>query len=166
MNLIMIGKFISELRKEQGYTQEQLGEKIGVTNKTVSRWETGTYLPPADILLVLSNLFGVSINEILSGRRLAEEDYKTAAEANLVKAVKESSFSLKEKTDFYKKKWLREHIAIMCFLGICIVGVFAAGIVSGEYWLGYVSMVMLISGHCWRNNAMMAYVEKKIYNGN
>ena len=50
MNLVQIGKFISGLRKEQGLTQEQLGEKIGVTNKTISRWETGTYLPPADAL--------------------------------------------------------------------------------------------------------------------
>lgn len=58
MDLLQIGKFISELRKAQGLTQEQLGEKIGVTNKTVSRWETGTYLPPADaaiLMLVLAH---------------------------------------------------------------------------------------------------------------
>ena len=72
MNLVQIGKFIATLRKEQGLTQEQLGEKIGVTNKTVSRWETGTYLPPADALLSMSMLFDVSINEILSGKRLKE----------------------------------------------------------------------------------------------
>ena len=47
MDMISIGKFIAALRKEKGLTQEQLGEKLGVTNKTVSRWETGTYLPPA-----------------------------------------------------------------------------------------------------------------------
>ena len=46
MDLQKTGKFISNLRKEKGLTQEQLGEKLGVTNKTVSRWETGTYLPP------------------------------------------------------------------------------------------------------------------------
>jgi len=65
VDLIQIGKFIAQLRKEQGLTQEQLGKKTGVTNKTVSRWETGTYLPPADALLAMSELFEVSINEIL-----------------------------------------------------------------------------------------------------
>lgn len=68
MDLIKIGNFIAELRKKQKLTQEQLGEKLGVTNKTVSRWETGTYLPPAEALLAMSELFGVSINELLSGK--------------------------------------------------------------------------------------------------
>ena len=53
MDLMKTGKFIADLRKEKGLTQEQLGEKIGVTNKTVSRWETGVYLPPAYVMLVL-----------------------------------------------------------------------------------------------------------------
>lgn len=64
MDLMQTGKFIAALRKERGFTQEQLGERIGVTNKTVSRWETGTYLPPADALLALSEPFSVSINEL------------------------------------------------------------------------------------------------------
>ena len=79
VELTQIGKFIADLRKEHGFTQEQLGDKIGVTNKTISRWETGAYLPPADALLALSELFGVSINEILSGKRLSKEEYKEAA---------------------------------------------------------------------------------------
>lgn len=61
MDLVQIGKFIAELRKEQELTQEQLGEKIGVTNKTISRWENGYYLPPADVLLAMSQLFNESI---------------------------------------------------------------------------------------------------------
>ena len=72
MDLIKIGKFIAELRKENGLTQEQLGDKIGVTNKTISRWETGTYLPPADAMLAMGEVFNVSVNEILSGSRLTE----------------------------------------------------------------------------------------------
>ena len=80
MDLVQIGKFIAELRKEQELTQEQLGEKIGVTNKTISRWENGYYLPPADVLLAMSQLFDVSVNEILSGKRLLAEEYKEAAE--------------------------------------------------------------------------------------
>ena len=63
MDLIQIGKFIAELRKEQKLTQEQFGEKVGVTNKTVSRWENGNYLPPADILLTISQMFDILYDE-------------------------------------------------------------------------------------------------------
>ena len=108
MDLIKIGNFIAELRKKQKLTQEQLGEKLGVANKTVSRWETGTYLPPAEALLAMSELFGVSINELLSGKRLSEAEYRQAAEENLKQTVKTSSFTLKDRIDFYKNKWLRE----------------------------------------------------------
>ena len=57
MDTKKIGTFLKELRNENGMTQEQLGEKIGVTNKTVSRWENGIFLPPVDILLAISQLF-------------------------------------------------------------------------------------------------------------
>lgn len=49
MDMVKMGSFLAELRKEQKLTQAELGEKLGVTNKTVSRWETGTYVPPVDI---------------------------------------------------------------------------------------------------------------------
>ena len=165
MDLIHIGKFIAELRKASGMTQEQLGEKIGVSNKTVSRWETGTYLPPVNALLSMSELFSVSINEILSGKRLSYEEYKIEAEKNLTHTIASSSFALKEKIDFYKKKWLKEHIAIMCFLGLCIIGVFLTGIFLKESLLGYIAVLMLVLGHGWRNNTMMAYIEKNAYDG-
>ena len=88
MDLVQTGKFIALLRKEHGLTQERLGEILGVTNKTISRWETGTYLPPAEMLLSMSELFGVSINELLSGKRLNHTEYKAAAEENLMKTVR------------------------------------------------------------------------------
>lgn len=165
MDLTKIGKFIAELRKEKGLTQEQFGEKVGVTNKTVSRWETGTYLPPADVLLIMSELFGVSINELLSGKRLSDDEYRQAAEENLKQTIKSSCFSLKDKVEFYKKKWLKEHIAVMVFVGICIIAVFVTGFVLKNSLLGYISILMLILAHGWRNNAMMAFVEKNAYDG-
>jgi len=165
MDLVLIGKFISELRKEKGMTQEKLGEKIGVTNKTVSRWETGTYLPPADALLAMSELFSVSINEILSGRKLSEGEYRQAAEENLTQAVSHSSFTLEEKIEYYKMKWLKEHVAAMALWGICIVAVLAAGIAFRNCLLSGSAIVLLALAHGWRNNAMMAYVERNAYDG-
>ena len=118
MNQVKIGKFIASLRKEKGMTQEQLGEILGVTNKTVSRWENGNYMPDIEMLSLLSKEFGVSINEIISGERLGTEEFKKAADDNLVTALSSSTFTLKEKITFFKKKWLREHIATII---LCIV---------------------------------------------
>ena len=165
MDLVQIGKFIAELRKEQKLTQEQLGEKIGVTNKTVSRWENGNYLPPADVLFAMSQLFDVSVNELLSGKKLLAEEYKEAAETNLTQTLKASSFSLKERIDFYKAKWLKEHSSIMVFIGICIMGVALVGVVCKQGWIISIAILLLLVAHGWRNNTMMAYVERNAYDG-
>ena len=63
------------------------GRSIGVTNKTISRWENGNYMPDVEMLSLLSKEFGVSINELISGERLWAEDFKKAADDNLVTAL-------------------------------------------------------------------------------
>ena len=99
MDTIKIGNFLKQLRKENGFTQEQLGDKIGVTNKTVSRWETGSYLPPVECLAMLSDIYKVSINELVAGQRLESDEFVNAAEENLSNALNfsESSFKNTEK---------------------------------------------------------------------
>ncbi len=123
MDMVKMGSFLAELRKEHKYTQAELGEKLGVTNKTISRWETGNYMPPVEMLEELSNMYGMTINELLSGKKLSTEEYKEMAETNIKETLKASAFGLREKQDYFKKKWLRDHVAIMVFAGICIVGV-------------------------------------------
>ena len=73
MDLNKIGKFLQELRKEKGLTQEQLAEQMGVARRTVSRWETGSNMPDLDILVELSDLYEVDLREILSGERKSEQ---------------------------------------------------------------------------------------------
>lgn len=165
MEMISIGKFIASLRKEKNLTQEQLGEKLGVTNKTVSRWETGTYLPPAEMLLSMSELFSVSINEILSGRRLSDEEYKKSAEENLRQTVAASSFEVRERLEYFKKKWLREHIAPMIIMGIIVIAVFAAGFAAKNSLVGYLAVLLAVVFHGYRHNAMMSYAEARAYDG-
>lgn len=113
----------------------------------------------------MSQLFNVSVNEILSGKRLLAEEYKEVAETNLAQTLKASSFSLKERIDFYKSKWLKEHISIMVFIGICIIGVTFAGIVYKQGWIIFLAILLLLVAHGWRNNTMMTYVEKNAYDG-
>ena len=162
MDIIKTGEFIAKLRKDKGLTQEQFGDKMGVTNKTVSRWETGKYLPPADILILMSELFDVSINELLAGQRLSDDEYKQTAEKNLTEVIR-SSFTTKDEIDFFKKKWLKDHIFIMIVIGICVLGVLVVGIILQNPILCSFSVILLLFGHIWRYNTMRAYAEKHIY---
>ena len=163
MDMVKMGSFLSELRKEHDLTQAELGERLGVTNKTISRWETGTYMPPVEMLEQLSIMYDLTINELLSGKRLTTEEYKEMAESNIKETLESSAFSVKEKQEFYKKKWLKEHLAIMVFIGICIVVVFVIGAIQRNSLLGYIAILMLVLAHGWRNNTMMAYVERNVF---
>ena len=165
MDMVKMGSFLAELRKEHNLTQAELGEKLGVTNKTISRWETGNYMPPVEMLEELSNMYGMTINELLSGKKLSTEEYKEMAETNIKETLKASTFELKEKQEYFKKKWLRDHVAVMVFVGICIIGVFVAGVIMRNSLVGYVAILMLFLAHGWRNNAMMTYVERYAFDG-
>ena len=74
MNQERIGKFISELRKEKNMTQDQLAEKLGVTDKSISRWENGKTMPDLSMLTILSKELNVEISELLNGRRMNKEE--------------------------------------------------------------------------------------------
>ena len=69
MDQVKIGQFLRELRRSQKLTQEQLAEELGVSNRSVSRWETGVNLPDFDILLRLAARYGVGVEELLDGQR-------------------------------------------------------------------------------------------------
>ena len=74
MNQETIGKFIATCRKEKGLTQAQLAEKLNITNRAVSKWETGKSIPDAAIMLDLCKILGISVNERLGGKRVAIEN--------------------------------------------------------------------------------------------
>lgn len=84
-----IGKFIAELRKEKNITQEQLAEKLGVTSKSISRWENGRTMPDYTLLKDLCNDLDININELLSGEKIKENDYVNKSEENLIKLRKQ-----------------------------------------------------------------------------
>lgn len=96
MNQEKIGKFIATCRKENGYTQAALAEKLGITDRAISKWETGKSLPDASIMLELCNVLGINVNELLSGERLAMEHYQENAENNLI-AMKQADENMEHK---------------------------------------------------------------------
>ena len=104
MDQIKIGKFIATLRRQSGLTQEKLGEKIGVTNKTISRWENGNYMPDIEMLQLLAKEFNVSINELLAGQKMSDEEFRKNADENIIAVSKESAFSFEERKAYFKKK--------------------------------------------------------------
>ena len=165
MDMVQMGSFLAELRKGKNLTQAELGDKLGVTNKTISRWETGNYMPPVEMLEELSNMYSLTINELLSGKKLSTEEYKEMAETNIKETLKASAFNLKEKQDFFKKKWLKDHVAVMVIIGLIIVGVFVTGAIMKNVLVGYVAILMLVTAYGWINSTMMAYVEKNAFDG-
>ena len=96
MDQICIGKFIAEERKKKGYTQRHLSEKLGISDKTVSKWERGNGFPEVSLLLPLCEELDISVNELLSGKRVSEEEYRKKAEENMVNLVKEAQESKKK----------------------------------------------------------------------
>ena len=89
MDQIKIGKFILNCRKEKSLTQEQLAEKLGVTSKSISRWENGNTMPDYSLLKDLCSELNISVNELLSGEKIKENDYMNKSEENLIKLRKQ-----------------------------------------------------------------------------
>ena len=96
MDQIKIGKFIADERKTKKYTQRELADKLGISDKTISKWERGNGFPEVSLLLPLCNELNITVNELLSGERLQEVDYKKKAEENIVNLVKEAQESNKK----------------------------------------------------------------------
>ena len=90
-----IGKFLQEVRKEKGLTQKDLAEKIGVSDKTISKWENGNSTPDTSMLLSISEALDVTVNEILSGERIPPENYSMKAEETIMSLMKENEKSKK-----------------------------------------------------------------------
>ena len=107
-----IGRFLKELRKEKGITQEQLAEQFSVSNRTISRWENGNNMPDLDILIEISDYYEVDLREILNGERKSENMNEELKETVL--KVAEYSNSEKE----VKRKKINKCFVIggICFL--------------------------------------------------
>ena len=117
-----IGKFILELRKQKGMTQKELAEKVGVSDKTISKWECGNSIPDITYLEALCNSLNISVNELLSGQRLTGESYSEKAEENIMALMKENKSNKKGIC------WKNVLGILLCFVSILYIGVWCWGI--------------------------------------
>lgn len=133
-----IGKFIHDLRKEKELTQKQLAAQVGVSDKTISKWETGRGIPDTAIMNELCQVLGISINELLSGERLSVDTYNGKAEENMVNLLKDT-----EKQN-EKKKWSLVNI-VLNLLWILLLGFMISILgMGGPQILWFIDMPSLI----------------------
>jgi len=128
MDQIKIGRFIAECRKNAGLTQFQLAERLNITDRAVSKWETGRSLPDSSIMLDLCGILDISVNDLLSGEVVTMDNYNKELENNLLEMVKQ-----KEQAD-------KRLLALEIFIGVTatvvlMAAIFTAAFVQLETWL-------------------------------
>ena len=122
MDQIKIGKFIAECRKNKNMTQAQLAEKVGVTDRAVSKWENGRSMPDSSIMLELCGELGITVNDLLCGERIVMENNQQKNEQLLLNMAKE--LEAKNKT-IWRNMWIIMIVSMIAlFAGVCAVAFF------------------------------------------
>lgn len=136
MDQVKIGKFIAERRKMFNLTQMQLAEKLNITDRAVSKWETGKSMPDSSIMLELCDVLKISVNDLLRGEVVTVDNYNRELENNLLEMIKQ-----KEQAD---KRLLTTEIVlgIICLIPLMAAVVFAA-VMPLEEWR---KNIILIAG--------------------
>ena len=128
MDQVKIGKFIADCRKKTNLTQMQLAEKLNITDRAISKWETGKSMPDSSIMLELCDILGISVNDLLCGEIVTMANYNKELENNLLEIIKQ-----KEQAD-------KRLLSIEVFIGITativlFALVFVAAFIQMETWL-------------------------------
>ena len=135
MDQVKIGNFIAQCRKQVGLTQTQLADRLGITNRAVSKWETGKALPDSSIMLELCGILKITVNDLLSGEVVTMENYNEKMEKNLLEAVE-----AKQKAD---KQLLNLEIIVGLMCVAILLGMTAfASFMEMEEWLRVVLILI------------------------
>lgn len=138
MDQIKIGKFIADMRKEQNLTQIDLAEKLGISNKTISKWECGNGMPDYAVMEELCKVLGINVNELLSGERLPSQEYSKKAEENIISLIQENNVN--HKRDIREGIRFAIGIAVLCFV-IWLTIIMWGGIASMGAFIDYPSFI-------------------------
>lgn len=134
MDQIKTGKFISALRKEKGLTQLQLADELGISDKTVSKWERGAGLPDVSLMLPLCGILEISVNELLTGEKLNASEYKEKAEENIMDLVAENREN--------KKKLILSIICgVITIIAVCAL-IIIASYIEMPVWVRILTVVL------------------------
>ncbi len=142
MDQIKIGKFIASCRKEQGMTQAKLAEKLGISDRAVSKWETGKSMPDTGIMLEVCQLLNISVNELLSGERIMAESFDKRAEENLLAMRRE----VEEKNrQLLRTEYLIGGPAVIAGLLLCVVAAYVEMPVALRIGLIIFALLMILA---------------------
>ena len=161
MDQIKIGKFIAECRKKQDLTQAQLAERLAITNRAVSKWETGKAMPDSSIMLALCDCLGISVNDLLSGEIVTMEHYNKELEKNLLEVMKQ-----KEQSD--RRLLTIEWVLLVLSVIVLLVPILMAAYLPLETWQ---RILLMLSGlipavvglaFCMKIEQVAGYYECKV----
>lgn len=134
MDQIKTGSFIASLRKEKDMTQAELAEKIGVTDRAVSKWECGNGFPDVALMLPLCQVLGIDVNELLSGEKISDDLLRKKSEENIMTILEEQKESRKKLT----VSILVAVLTVIAFVTIFMV----SGLENLDTWLRVVLIVV------------------------
>ena len=136
MDQVKIGKFIAECRRKENLTQMQLAEKLNITDRAVSKWETGRAMPDSSIMLELCDILKITVNDLLSGEKITMDNFNKELENNLIEMVRQ-----KQESD---KRLLRMESLAGAMASIpLVVGIVIGLFVPMEEWK---QVVIVLSG--------------------
>lgn len=163
MDQVKIGKFIAERRKEKNMTQAELAEKLNITDRAISKWETGKGMPDSSIMLDLCNELNISVNELLSGEMIKMENYDRKAEENFIKLQKDKEDS--DKRLLFIETIIGSIITIS-FLLIIFVSIFAIENIIWKITAMIVGIMIFIIGigSCLRRKLFMRILDSELKN--
>ena len=118
-----IGKFITELRKGKNMTQQELANKIGVTDRAISKWENGRGMPDLSLMKPLCDELEITINELLSGEKIAAKDYQEKSEKTLLNTIDYTSKKIKKRTKIFKYFFSLIILLILTFITLFFIDV-------------------------------------------
>ena len=148
MNQLATGKFISQKRKQKNLTQEQLAEKLGVSNKTVSKWETGKCMPDYSVVKALCDELEITVAELMDGEKSEEKSVRTYDEEQIMNLLKRTQDLEKQKNLLYGILLIVMGIALQAlshtldgsgvkdFFSGLLLGISIAEMLAGVYVVG------------------------------
>lgn len=127
MDQVKTGSFIAAQRRALGLTQRELAERLGVSDKTISKWECGKGLPEVSLMLPLCEILGINVNELLTGQKLDAASYQQYAEENMMKLIDERKEN--------KRKLILEIVVVFITLLASCTLIMISGLLAMENWL-------------------------------
>lgn len=155
MDQIKIGRFIAETRKEHNMTQRQLADALSISDKTISKWECGKGLPDISLMMPLCEVLEITVNDLLTGERVSEAEYKKKAEENMMNLIEENR-------ENKKRMILSVVCAVITIIAICSLGVIAGfipmptiariaififALITGVFGIGAAAMLEVKAGY-------------------